>query len=281
MKKSSIISFACLLSTSFMSISCSQEFYQVYTMESKDMKMQDNSILFENDDCQVSYNLWSNGGIISFAFINKTDRDIFLNMNESFLVVNGQARNYFEDKTYTYGAASSLSFGYGESLGVSLGGKTGAWANKLYTVSSDVAGSLVAKTTLANTVSIKEQPVVCIPAHSYKSFSKFCLSPIIYQKCDKKVDYPTRKESIMKYSFDNSPIKMNNRLTYGFSNNNMDKHIDNIMWLGEITNYPRKDAIENGSVKGCYEEFSKKVSYFKIGTPTQFYQIYRPKTGSF
>ena len=37
----------------------------------------------------------------------------------------------------------------------------------------------------------------------------------------------------------------------------------------------------NGSVKGCYEEFSKKVSYFKIGTPTQFYQMYRSKTGSF
>ena len=85
----------------------------------------------------------------------------------------------------------------------------------------------------------------------------------------------------MKYSFDNSPIKMNNRLTYGFSNNNMDQHIDNIMWLGEIPNSPRKDAIEKSSVKGCYEEFSKKVSYFKIGTPTQFYQMYRSKTGSF
>ena len=281
MKKSSIISFACLLSTSFMSISCSQEFYQVYTMESKDMKMQDNSILFENEDCQVSYNLWSNGGIISFAFINKTDRDIFLNMNESFLVVNGQARNYFEDKTYTYGAASSLSFGYGESLGVSLGGKTGVWANKLYTVSAGVATSAVAKTTLSNTVALKEQPIVCIPAHSYKTFSKFCLTPNIYQKCDKKVDYPSRKVSVINYSFENSPIKMNNRLTYGFSNNNMDKHIDNIMWLGEITNYPQKDAIEKSSIKGCYEDFSKKVNYFKIGTPTQFYQIYNLKPSSF
>ena len=277
MKKNTLFKLVCVIITSLFSVSCTQSFYQIYTMDSKDLKMQDNSLLFENADCQVSYNFWSDGGYVSFAFKNKTDRDIFINMNESFLVVNGNAHNYFEAKTYTYGSAFATSIGYGESLGVSLSGKTGVWSNKHYTASAGVAASITSKSAIMNTVSIKEQEVVCIPANSFKTFSKFCLSPAIYQKCVKKVDYPSKKVSLAKFDSDNSPIMMNNRLTYGFKNDNMDKHIDNVFWLGEIENYSEKSAIERKSEKGCYDNLSKEIKVFKIGTPSQFYRHYQKR----
>ena len=277
MKKNTLFKLVCVIITSLFSVSCTQSFYQIYTMDSKDLKMQDNSLLFENADCQVSYNFWSDGGHISFAFKNKTDKDIFINMNESFLVVNGNAHNYFEAKTYTYGSAFATSIGYGESLGVSLSGKTGVWSNKHYTASAGVAASITSKSAIMNTVSIKEQEVVCIPANSFKTFSKFCLSPAIYQKCVKKVDYPSKKVSLAKFDSDNSPIMMNNRLTYGFKSDNMDKHIDNVFWLGEIENYSEKSAIERKSEKGCYDYLSKEIKVFKIGTPSQFYRHYQKR----
>ena len=277
MKKNTLFKLVCVIITSLFSVSCTQSFYQIYTMDSKDLKMQDNSLLFENADCQVSYNFWSDGGYVSFAFKNKTDMDIFINMNESFLVVNGNAHNYFEAKTYTYGSAFATSIGYGESLGVSLSGKTGVWSNKHYTASAGVAASITSKSAIMNTVSIKEQEVVCIPANSFKTFSKFCLSPAIYQKCVKKVDYPSKKVSLAKFDSDNSPIMMNNRLTYGFKSDNMDKHIDNVFWLGEIENYSEKSAIERKSEKGCYDYLSKEIKVFKIGTPSQFYRHYQKR----
>ena len=277
MKKNTLFKLVCVIITSLFSVSCTQSFYQIYTMDSKDLKMQDNSLLFENADCQVSYNFWSDGGYVSFAFKNKTDRDIFINMNESFLVVNGNAHNYFEAKTYTYGSAFATSIGYGESLGVSLSGKTGVWSNKHYTASAGVAASITSKSAIMNTVSIKEQEVVCIPANSFKTFSKFCLSPAIYQKCVKKVDYPSKKVSLAKFDSDNSPIMMNNRLTYGFKSDNMDKHIDNVFWLGEIENYSEKSAVERKSEKGCYDYLSKEIKVFKIGTPSQFYRHYQKR----
>ena len=277
MKKNTLFKLVCVVITSLFSVSCTQSFYQIYTMDSKDLKMQDNSLLFENADCQVSYNFWSDGGYVSFAFKNKTDRDIFINMNESFLVVNGNAHNYFEAKTYTYGSAFATSIGYGESLGVSLSGKTGVWSNKHYTASAAVAASITSKSAIMNTVSIKEQEVVCIPANSFKTFSKFCLSPAIYQKCVKKVDYPSKKVSLAKFDSDNSPIMMNNRLTYGFKSDNMDKHIDNVFWLGEIENYSEKSAVERKSEKGCYDYLSKEIKVFKIGTPSQFYRHYQKR----
>lgn len=246
-------------------------------MDSKDLKMQDNSLLFENADCQVSYNFWSDGGYVSFAFKNKTDRDIIINMNESFLVVNGNAHNYFEAKTYTYGSAFATSIGYVESLGVSLSGKTGVWSNKHYTASAGVAASITSKSAIMNTVSIKEQEVVCIPANSFKTFSKFCLSPAIYQKCVKKVDFPSNRASLAKFDSHNSPIILNNRLTYGFQNDNMDNHIDNVFWLGEIENYSEKSAIEKSSEKGCYDFVSKEIKLFKIGKPSQFYRHYQKR----
>lgn len=277
MKKKNLFNLVCVVVTSVLSVSCSQNFYQVYTMDSNDLKMQDNSLLFENADCQVSYNFWSDGGHVSFAFKNKTDKDIFINMNESFLVVNGNAHNYFEAKTYTYGSAFATSIGYGESLGVSLSGKTGVWSNKHYTASAAVAASITSKSAIMNTVSIKEQEVVCIPANSFKTFSKFCLSPAIYQKCVKKVDFPSNRASLAKFDSHNSPIILNNRLTYGFQNDNMDNHIDNVFWLGEIENYSEKSAIEKSSEKGCYDFVSKEIKLFKIGKPSQFYRHYQKR----
>ena len=55
MKKKNLFNLVCVVVTSVLSVSCSQNFYQVYTMDSNDLKMQDNSLLFENADCQVSY----------------------------------------------------------------------------------------------------------------------------------------------------------------------------------------------------------------------------------
>ena len=277
MKKNTLFKLVCVIITSLFSVSCTQSFYQIYTMDSKDLKMQDNSLLFENADCQVSYNFWSDGGYVSFAFKNKTDRDIFINMNESFLVVNGNAHNYFEAKTYTYGSAFATSIGYVESLGVSLSGKTGVWSNKHYTASAGVAASITSKSAIMNTVSIKEQEVVCIPANSFKTFSKFCLSPAIYQKCVKKVDFPSNRASLAKFDSHNSPIILNNRLTYGFQNDNMDNHIDNVFWLGEIENFSEKSAIEKSDEKGCYDLVSKEIRHFKIGKPSQFYRHYQKR----
>lgn len=273
MKTNCVFKYALLAMVSVAFVSCNKIFYQVYTMASDNLIMKDNSMVYENEDCQVSYNLWSDGGLVSFAFRNKTDKDIFINLNESFLVVNGNAHNYFEDKTYT--CTSVFSTTYGESLGVNLSGKDAIWSNYLYTGSVNKATMKTTNTSVLGSITMKEQEIICIPAHSYKKIAKFRIQPDYFQKCDEKIDYPSVEASLIAYSQDNSPIIMNNRLVYGFRQDNMDKHLDNIFWLSEIKNYSQKAAIEDRKEKGCYDLESKKVKYFKIGTPSQFYRIYR------
>lgn len=51
--------------------SCKGYYYQVYDVSSNNTKMQDNSLVYENEDCKVLYNLWSNNGKLRFAILNK------------------------------------------------------------------------------------------------------------------------------------------------------------------------------------------------------------------
>lgn len=274
MKNKTLLVLACLAMVASFFSSCTSTYFQVYTMKSDDLKMQDDFLLYENSDCKVSYNFWSEGGWVSFAFENKTNEDIFINMNESFLIVNGYAHNYFEDKTYTLGKVSTTT-GYGERLDVSISGTTGIWSDVSYTASVGATASIISKATSVNYVTKKEEQVVCVPANAYKTFMKFYLSPRVLQTCEPKSDYPKSRLCIKQYDKKTSPIIINNRITYGSCGNKMDKHIDNVFWLEKIENLPSKEAIEKITIKECYNKNSKRGHYFKIGNPSQFYNTYK------
>jgi len=92
--------FLSVVATSLLS-SCSSTFYQVYEVKSNALKQTDNSLVYENEDLKVMYNLWSAGGSMNFIVQNKTGRDLFLDMGQSFFIFNGQATDYFQDREFT------------------------------------------------------------------------------------------------------------------------------------------------------------------------------------
>lgn len=42
--------------------SCKSTYFQVYDVKSNAMQQQDNSLVYENGDMKVMYNLWADGG---------------------------------------------------------------------------------------------------------------------------------------------------------------------------------------------------------------------------
>ena len=124
-------------------VSCKSTFYQVYDVDyDSNMKMQDNSLVYENEECKVLYNLWSEGGFVKFAIINKTDKDIFVNLTQTFFTLNGLANEYYQGRTYstaTYNQVTTTSasvnsiakgVGYG-SANAYLSG-SGFWGKDTY-----------------------------------------------------------------------------------------------------------------------------------------------------
>ena len=90
--------------------SCQSVYYQVYsTKTTNDIVMKDNTLVFEDDNCKVTYDLWANGGNFSFKFFNKTNDNIYIHMDESFYVKNGMANNFFNNRIYSKSSSSSYS----------------------------------------------------------------------------------------------------------------------------------------------------------------------------
>ena len=96
MKKLSINLPTAMLATvlSMSLTSCETLSYQVYEVKSSDLIQRENSLVFENEDCKVSYNLWEYNGSMAFIFENKSEKDIFIDMSQTFFIKNGAAFDY-------------------------------------------------------------------------------------------------------------------------------------------------------------------------------------------
>ena len=265
--------------TSFLLVSCKLNYYQVYEVKSPNLIQRDNSLVFENEDCKVSYNLWSNKGAVSYIIENKTDKDLFLDMTQSFFIKNGAAYDYFQNKTYETREYSIAGLGY--SASETYIGKDGYWPSQ-YFVPLTYSEKVMAKMMKGNSVAVtqKEPEYVCIPANSYKYFYYYNVNPSFIETCDKDKDYPNNSSVLNTLSESNTPLKFTNRIAYSFQENNSAlKYIDNSFWLAQVKNYSEKEAVEKRQIKrGCKEDLvSPKQKVFKIGGPNQFYVSYIKK----
>ena len=252
-------------------VSCSPKIgYQVYEVRSHDLTQEKNAMVFENEDCKVSYNLWGNGGSMAFIFENKTDRDIFIDMTQSFFIKNGAAFDYYADRTYEARSYAGISAGY------SVSGYTRLYNYFTGVYRAPAALSLKESAGLSNAVTVREPEYVCIPAKSHKIISVYEIAPSRIITCDKQKDYPNRTSVVNTYSEDNTPLRLNNRIAYSFEESNKSlKHIDNTFWVSSVQNFRDKWIFEEKKENvGCYTDVRKKVKYFKVGGPNHFYITY-------
>ena len=50
-------------------------------------------MIYEDSFSRITYNLWNRGGQVNFMFSNKSDKDITIDLENSFFILNGMA-NY-------------------------------------------------------------------------------------------------------------------------------------------------------------------------------------------
>ena len=268
MKK--LVLFALL--TVFGLTSCETAYYQVYEVKSSDLVQKENSMVYENSDCKILYNLWSEKGDIQFIFENKTDRDLFLDMNQTFFIKNKAAFNYYNNRTYQ--TQSFASFDYGYSTRYSYWSNGTFWPTQ-YSLKAGSANSK-ARISLSTGISTKEFEFICIPANSFKVFNYFTINPEFIRTCEKAKDYPKKQSTVVTYNEQESPLKFRNRISYSFDKNGSSlQQVENSFWLSSIRNYSNKEAVEKVKVrKGC-TDFIGNAYYFKIGGPNQFYRTYK------
>jgi len=88
------IIFICLAS------SCTTTLMQVQTVSSKNVSMDcTNNFSFEDGQAVVKYNLWSEGGSISFSIFNKTDSALYIDPEKSYIIIKGYRYDYMNNKS--------------------------------------------------------------------------------------------------------------------------------------------------------------------------------------
>lgn len=278
--KKNVYLLATLLAVASMAFtSCKSSFYQVYDVNSSSLKQQDNSMVYENNDLKVMYNLWGKNGEVGFIVQNKTDKNLYVDLNQTFFVLNGEALDYYKAREFTSSRSAATSTN--SSFAASFLSAVGFWPTR-YFVPTTASASTGSSKVRSNGVTTKEKQILCLPPHTYKTVSEYTVSPKVVKTCNKALDFPKTTATAASYSEAESPVQFTNILAYSFDKECKDvQRVQNDFYVSNVTNYSEEAAVEKVKEKvDCYDRSKKKVSRFKIGGPNKFYRTYMKSHGT-
>ncbi|SHG05855.1 hypothetical protein SAMN05444274_1301 [Mariniphaga anaerophila] len=251
----------------------STSFYQVYKAVPTDKSIKtDNYLIYEDDNCKVSYDFWGEGGNIGFYFYNKTNENIYLNLEQSFFVLNGIAFDYYKNRVYTHSTSSGASSVKATTASKSVTGLN--YLDLLQTNRIQASNSVGGMTSSGFSISYNEEKVICIPSKTSKVITEYDINESLYRDCD-LFKYPTKKQIKSKsFTKSESPITFSNRITYTVGLSNKLIQFENEFYISEISNYPESEMFESKYDEYCGQKSTIMTKYFKNVSPDKFYIKY-------
>lgn len=264
---------AMMLLTSCGSVS----YYQVYEAAPvSELKTADNYLFYEDEHCKVEYNFWDAGGNIGFSFYNKTDNNIYINLEDSFFILNGVAYDYFQNRVFTNTKNSGTSKSGSVAASKSVTGFN-FW-DLLQTNSLQASSSASTMVSSGYAVSYAEDKVIVIPSKTAKIVTEYNINEALYRDCD-LFKYPTKKQiNTVDFSKNDSPIVFSNRITYKLDGAIDHVKFENAFYVAEISNLPESEFLVSKSQEYCGQKSKMAKKFFKETAPDKFYIRYTKGT---
>ena len=266
MKK--IASFVFVLFFVLLMTSCVEtSFIQVFTAQPVgNVGNEKNVVVFSDDNCVVSYNLWDSKAAMSFLFHNKTDHNLYINLLETCFVINGQAYDYFNTE-------QKVEVSQSETF-----------------VSPYFSSVSTTRTTYKNDM---RSYIVCVPPQTSRYInSNFVVTDVVYRDCYLIYDpnmagrsvlvnnryRPIDGGTIENFSKDNSPFVFKNVIAYSkYADEGKEfSRIETPFYISKISNY-LEDAVVKKRKKEtiiCDEKSDKDEKYFIDYSANKFYLRY-------
>lgn len=244
-----------------------KSYYQLYKVSTDELELKNDQLTYENEHCIVSYNLWGENGDLSFLLYNKTDKDMFVIMPQSFFIKNGMAYDYYTNAVHT-------------SRAVVQSGKSSSYTSAYAGVLGNVGYTKT--TTAESSTTTKEMAVVCIPPRAAKSFEGFQLITSAYKDCDDyDFNYPKKATDVIIYAKEDSPWTFRNRIAYTFDEGCENcEYIDNELWVSYLQNYYYSAMQEQIKVTPCELQYSTFQTLILNQAPNAFYNKYTKTMGA-
>lgn len=238
-------------------------FQQIATLSSDNVELKnDGSFVYEDAMVTIEYNFWAESGKFYFVVTNNTDDNLYLNLAESYYVNNGSAYDYYQARTYVYskhGSAASTSYAPTSVAG---------YVNVVFGGSNN---SVAIASGNGVSVEYSEQPVVCIPAHSSKTFEEFCVSLSTFRECGFIRDPLKDESSVREYTSSTSPRVIENRLVFKLGDVTLP--VTNVFYVSEYENIACNYVTEYVKVENC-DGTQRRVKVHKMSANNKFYITY-------
>jgi hypothetical protein len=266
--------FLSLISLLFLFSCKSINYYQLYkTTPSEKSTIKEDKIVFENEHCKILYDLWSHGGNVGFQFYNKSDKNIYVNLEECFLILNGISNCYYKNRVFTNSTSAAIAASRGVMASKSVTGINNA--DLLQTNRIGVTNVFSASASSGYSVAFNEQKIICIPPKASNFIAEYSLTDKIYRNCD-LYRFPLKKQiKSMAFKKSNSPFVFTNRISYSVGQSNSSMVFENEFFVSEITNYPASELTEMKFEEFCNVKSGVMKTYFKDVSPASFYLEYK------
>lgn len=233
-----------ILVTCFLS-SC--KVYQIYQTDSDQVKVVDNGLYkFENDDIIIYYDLWKEGGALSFVILNKSDKPIYIDWKKSNFIKNNVSLDYWNDEEITTTVTNS---------------KTKSSDTYLYNPQDNIGVSVgnANTTSISSSTKVKAKPDIQIPPKSMKPIYVFDLSQSYLSYKNNTAE--NKKSETIEYIQSNSPFSFRNYVAYSFDKelNNL-KFIDNEFYVNKVEIMTDRD-FKSKYMNTANSAFSKNKYY--------------------
>ncbi|MCW0482731.1 hypothetical protein [Gaoshiqia sediminis] len=236
------------------------------------MITENNGLIYEDNNCVVAYNLWERNGNIGFQFYNKTDENIQLDLEKSFFIINGTAKQYYQDRTFTYSSTISKAASKGVTGASALSGIN--YFGLLKTNTLAATSNVSAMTSSGDAVSYSEKKIMTIPPKASVIISEFAINDALVRDC-KLFKYPKAKQiNSVSFNETESPIQFTNRITYSLESTAEPVVFANNFYVAEVTNFPSKEIFDYKYDEFCGQKSSERIPFMKPEAPDKFYIQY-------
>lgn len=234
------------------------QIYETQPVNKNGLKISENGLLtYENDQCKITYNFWSNHGSADFEFHNKTDEIIYLDLTKSFFCRNGMAYNLYRGREWSESSTKSTSYydsySYQNSTtssitAVILGLMTPFYGADAVSASQSASSSKTKSSGESNSYSrshaltTREQPIIAIPPHKSKYIATYHIKQRRLISCD--LQSTPEQSSRATYTLENSPLRFGNYITYTVGADKNIKSVENEFYVSTITNYAEPEIVE-------------------------------------
>ncbi|NEN24629.1 hypothetical protein G3O08_14070 [Cryomorpha ignava] len=230
----------------------------MYETKSAGSTQDEDHIIFEDEYCRLSYDLWGQGGDAGFTIYNKTDAYITLDLAKSFFVVNGEAYDYYLNRRYTVASEATVSAGAAQSI-------------PYYWSTGTVAAG--ASSSTSSSTSIAEKATRILPPKTHITITQFSVTDFRYTDCD-FVAYPDNKKiSSVSFEPSESPYQFYNLLNY-LIDDSVSVEMKNAFYIEKVSNYPERMFIGYNKKNKCGQDYLNPQPYFQFAGSDKFYVRY-------